>query len=103
MVDVRGTVSAGPTCPVETEPPQSGCGDRPVGGAVIRVIDPGGHEVASVTSDEVGEFQFSLPPGRYTLMPEPVEGLMGTAAEQELTVAADGAPDVQISYDMGIR
>ena len=46
----------------------------------------------------------SLEAGEYRLVPQPVEGLMGTAAALEIVVA-DGAPGepVTIGYDTGIR
>ena len=103
-VSVSGSVVAGPICPVVTEPPQSGCADRPVVGAVILVLDTAGDKLARVVSDEAGDIHVSLAPGRYRMVPQRVEGLMGTAPEQELTVA-DGEPvdDLVITYDTGIR
>jgi hypothetical protein len=73
-------------------------------GAEILVLNTAGDKVARVVSDEAGDIHVSLAPGRYRMVPQPVEGLMGTAPEQELTVA-DGEPvdDLVITYDTGIR
>lgn len=103
-VAVHGQVAAGPVCPVVTEPPDPACADRPVAGATLLILDVDGAEVARVTSDADGSFEVRLPPGRYRVVPQPVDGLMGTAGEQELRVAA-GAPasPLEISYDTGIR
>jgi hypothetical protein len=101
---VSGTVTAGPTCPLVTDPPNPSCADRPVAGAVLVVTTLAGVEVDRTTSDAEGRFALSLPPGTYRLEPQPVEGLMGTAEPVEFTVEP-GAPalDLVIGYDTGIR
>jgi hypothetical protein len=101
---VRGTVSAGPTCPVERDPPDPGCAPRLVAGSVLVVTDGGGMEVARATSAADGTFSIELAPGAYRLTAQPFEGLMGTPEPMDFEVAA-GAPmtEVQVSYDTGIR
>ena len=101
---ISGMVTAGPTCPVVTDPPDPSCADRPVEGAVLVVTTLAGVEVDRTTSDADGRFALSLPPGTYRLEPQPVEGLMGTAEPVEFTVEP-GAPalDLVIGYDTGIR
>jgi hypothetical protein len=98
---VAGTVYASPTCPVE-QPGQSPC-IRSVAGAVIVALDSGGKEVARATSDAAGAYFLPLAPGTYTISPMPVEGLMGTAAEQSVTVTAGAPLRLEINYDTGIR
>jgi len=99
---LSGKVVSGPSCPVVTEPPQPGCDARPVAGAVLLVLDADGREVDRVTSDRDGSFTLRLPPGHYRLVPQPVQGLMGTAPEQDVMV--DGAPPtLTVTYDTGIR
>lgn len=100
---VRGTVTAGPTCPVEREPPDPACAERPVGGAVLVFSGPDGTEVGRVTSAADGTFTLELAPGAYRLMAEPVEGLMGTPAPMDVTVQAGPPTELQVSYDTGIR
>lgn len=95
---------AGPTCPVVSDPPETNCDDRPVDGAVIIVRDEGGAEVARTTTDAEGMATVELPPGRYLLEPQPVEGLMGTAPPIDVTVIQDAVMDpVTVAYDTGIR
>lgn len=101
--EVAGTVVAGPVCPVETNPPEPGCEDRAVAGAVIAVTRLDGSAVAEVASDEAGRFLLPLPPGAYRLTPQPVEGLMGTPAPLDVSVAAGETIEVVVSYDTGIR
>jgi hypothetical protein len=101
---VSGTVTAGPTCAVVTDPPDPSCADRPVAGAVLVVTTLAGVEVDRTTSDAEGRFALSLAPGAYRLEPQPVEGLMGTAAPVEFTVEPGAqALDLVIGYDTGIR
>jgi hypothetical protein len=100
---VRGTVTAGPTCPVEREPPDPACAERPVPGAVLVFSDLGGTEVARVTSATDGTFTVELAPGAYRVMAEPVEGLMGTPAPMDVMVEAGPPTELQVSYDTGIR
>jgi hypothetical protein len=101
---VRGTVTAGPTCPVVTDPPTPGCADRPVAGAVLVFNDASGAEVARVTSAQDGSFSVHLAAGAYQLVPQPYHGLMGTPAPMDVSVDA-GRPmtEVAVSYDTGIR
>jgi hypothetical protein len=103
-ITVSGVVLAGPVCPVVTDPPDPACEDRPVADAEIVVRDESGDSVATVRSAEDGSFSIALADGRYELLPQPVEGLMGTAATVIVTVE-DGVPvePIAISYDTGIR
>ncbi|MEX0626948.1 MAG: carboxypeptidase-like regulatory domain-containing protein [Chloroflexota bacterium] len=101
---VRGIVTAGPTCPVETVPPDPACAARPVAGAVLVFSDADGTEVARATSAADGTYSVELAPGAYQVTPQPVEGLMGTPALMDVEVEA-GQPmtELQVSYDTGIR
>ena len=61
----------------------------------------GGGEVARVSTDDGGRFTLHLPQGVYTLVPQPVEGLVGTPAAQDLIVP--GSSSLDVAYDTGIR
>jgi hypothetical protein len=101
---VRGTVTAGPTCPVERDPPDPSCAARPVAGAVLVFTGADGTEVARATSAADGTFTVELAPGAYRVTAEPVDGLMGTPAPMDVEVVA-GQPmtELPVSYDTGIR
>jgi hypothetical protein len=101
---IRGVVLAGPSCAVVSDPPDPNCADRPVAGAVLVILDGAGKEVARVTSAEDGSFALGLAPGAYRVVPQPVDGLMGIAAEVEVQVEM-GQPtgELAIAYDTGIR
>ena len=100
---VRGTVTASPTCPVETIPADPACAPRPVAGAVLVFTDADGREVKRATSDQDGSFSVELPPGRYQVMAQAVEGLMATPGPMEVEVEAGPPAELQVSYDTGIR
>jgi hypothetical protein len=101
---LTGTARAEPVCPVEQVPPDPSCAERPVEGAEIVVTDADGNVAAEVVTDADGAFTVSLPPGRYTLVPQPVAVAMGTAAPVVVELRLGDAPDpVVISYDTGIR
>jgi hypothetical protein len=99
---VSGMVFAGPTCAVETDPPDPACAARPVAGAHL-VIMQGDTEVGEVVTDSEGRFSLDLPEGDYVVVPQPVEGFLGTADQVSFTVGAGLNPEVQIAYDTGIR
>jgi hypothetical protein len=104
-VAISGIATAGPVCPVE-RPGDSACAARPVSGATIVVTTPGGAEVARVTTGADGRFVVDLPEGDYILVPQPVEGLMGTAPPVPISVPSAGSPapsPFPLLYDTGIR
>ncbi|OGO58216.1 MAG: hypothetical protein A2V85_14745 [Chloroflexi bacterium RBG_16_72_14] len=102
VTGVAGRVVAGPTCPVEN-PADPTCNPRPVAGAVLVVTGAGGAEVARVTTDATGLFRIGLQPGDYTLEPQPVEGLVGTASPVTFTVTDGNETLLDVGYDTGIR
>jgi hypothetical protein len=104
-VTLSGTATAGPTCPVEQDPPHPDCAARPVAGAEIVVLDASGSEVTRLTTAEDGTFSIALEAGSYQLVPQPFEGLMGGApAPVAVVLEAGEAPEpVNMGYDTGIR
>jgi hypothetical protein len=100
---VTGYVHAGPVCPVERHPPDPACADRPVAGAVLVVVDDQGRDVADIRTDPEGEFDVLLPAGSYTLVPQPVEGLLGTASPMDFAVGPDVSTELDVAYGTGIR
>lgn len=104
-VTVTGIVEAGPVCPVE-RPGDAACDPRPVEGARISIVGSAGSEVAHATSAVDGSFEVSLPPGEYELIPQAVEGILGTAPPIHIQVRPGGAvtpSPIELEYDTGIR
>jgi hypothetical protein len=100
---ITGHVTAGPTCPVARFPPDPRCADKPVAGAEIVVTDAAGREVARVRTDSDGAFAVSVPPGTYTVTPQPVQGIMRTGGPQTVSVTAGQTVAIDLAFDTGIR
>jgi hypothetical protein len=102
-VTLRVTLTAGPICPVEQNPPDPACAPRPVANVEVLVFDPAGQQVAEGISDAQGLISMQVPAGAYYVVPAPVDGLMGDA--ESLAFAAVGGDGVALvfDYDTGIR
>jgi len=92
-------VTAGPTCPVETMPPQPGCEPHAVQRAVIELDGP--TDIRIVVRG--GEATVDVPAGMYQVVPRPVPGLMGAPTPTTVKVVAGRVTTVKLSYDTGIR
>jgi hypothetical protein len=104
-VVLQGTAVAGPVCPVEREPPDPDCAERPVAGAEVVVLSVDrGAEVARLTTDASGAFSVTLAPGRYRLVAQPVDGLMAAPGPADVELVLGDPPEpVVLAYDTGIR
>ena len=99
---IQGTVMAGPTCPVERNPPDPQCADRPLQTlvAIYRASDPV-HAVVLTRSDAAGKFSASLPPGEYIVGAG--EGMLPRCNSTPATVESSGYTTIAVSCDTGIR
>jgi hypothetical protein len=97
---IEGQTMMGPACPgpVQIDTP---CPDTPVQ-ATVTILDANTEQVAQVQSDLQGQFTVKLPPGTYTLQPEPLSVLQ-RAEPMTVTVVAGDFISVIITYDSGIR
>ena len=102
-VRLLASLTAGPTCPVEQNPPDPACAPRPVPGAELIVRTPDGAEAARGVSDENGVVDVALPAGAYYLEPQAVEGLLGTPAALAVSALAGTEIQLRLDYDTGIR
>ena len=98
---IQGHALAGPTCPV-VRPNDPACADRPLANVTIVVLTASGTEAARTTTDANGFYAVALPPGPYTVEPQPVEGMVRGAQPLDVTVP-DGFVTVDIPFDTGIR
>ena len=96
---------AGPTCPVETDPPDPECAPRPVADApiVVTLLGRGGTAVAEGETDADGRLTLPLPAGNYVVTAGAVEGLVAPPDAPVVTVLAGVTTEVPIGYDTGIR
>ena len=103
---ITGHLLAGPTCPVETVPPNPACKPLPVAGATVIATDAAGHEVARAVSDSVGYFALTLAAGTYSLTPHSTSDPMLRPPGPKVVSLGGGSPDtavVDFLYDTGIR
>jgi hypothetical protein len=102
---VTGTVTAGPVCPVEQNPPDPGCAPRPVEGAVIVATNASGQEVGRTTSAADGSYRLIVgETGLVLISASHVDGLAGDPAP--VSVLLDAPSEVEhldFEYDTGIR
>ena len=103
MARLQITALAGPVCPLATEPPSPECALKPVDSATIVVTDVTGDEVARGTTGSDGLVGIDVAPGLLTLVPQPVEGLLGTASTISVTLTAGQTLHLTLDYDTGIR
>lgn len=99
---VRGTVTAGPVCPVQMDPPDPSCADRPIAATLTLSRGPdGGGFVARGSSGADGTFVIHAAPGHYTLSASSREAMQCTP--QPVDVGANGFTGVLVHCDTGIR
>lgn len=96
---VEGTVTVGPMCPVERDPPDPDCADRPL--AVTLEALRAGIVVATFSSDEAGQYRVALAPGNYTFQ-DKAHGLPSCHAGPVVVVAQEYTR-LDFVCDSGIR
>jgi hypothetical protein len=96
---------AGPTCPVETDPPDPDCAPRAVAGAPIVVMAAGDSDVvvAQGETDADGRLTLAVPVGDYLVSAGAVEGLIAAPDPVLVSVLANLTIEVPVAYDTGIR
>jgi hypothetical protein len=102
---IAGRVVAGPTCPVETVPPQPRCAPRPLA-VTLRIRGVGSKARSiSVRSGADGRFRVSLSPATYVVRGLPRVGspLPRPPAAHQVQVRARRFAYITITYDTGIR
>ena len=102
---IAGRVLAGPTCPVQTIPPQPRCAPRPLS-ASLRIRRVASRAPATkVHSGADGRFRVRLSPGSYILqaLPQPGAPFPRPPAALRVQVHARRFTNITITYDTGIR
>ena len=102
-VQVVVQLTAGPTCPVETVPPDPNCAGRSVANADVTIFDAQGNEIGTATSNSDGMVEFTVPAGAYFVVPATAEGLMGTPEAQAFSALGGDQVGLLFAYDTGIR
>lgn len=101
---IKGTVMAGPTCPVMRNPPDPACADKSVVTNVWISRKSAPQQVMATTqSDKKGMFQTSLPPGEYVIQAGSSGVPFPRCTDASAIVGPSGYTDVTVSCDTGIR
>ena len=90
------SVVAGPTCPAQPISSAT-CRNRAVPGATLHAAG------ATLTTSRDGRASEQLPPGRFTITADPVDGYMSFPAPVSFTVRPGHTTRVRLVYDTGIR
>ena len=98
---ISGTVTIGPTCPVQRIPPDPQCADRPYQ-AGFNVTNQSGQIVKSFTSDANGKFSVDVVPGTYTISSATNQALP-RFSPQTVLVTKDKYTIINLQFDSGIR
>jgi len=99
---IQGTVTIGPTCPVQRDPPDPNCNDKPYQATIKVQTADGQKQITQFTTGSDGKFKVSLAPGTYLLVPANAQ-VYPRAGSQQVTVEKNKYTPVTIMYDSGIR
>jgi hypothetical protein len=99
---VTGRAMAGPQCPVERNPPDPDCADKPIATNLTVTSADGSRAVRDFTSDADGRFRVPLAAGSYAIRSTETGGLPRCQSEP-FNVTAGRFTDVAVDCDTGIR
>jgi len=103
---LEGTISIGPLCPVETDPPQPRC--LPTAETYkaypVYVCTPDGSKKIVLISPELdGSFKTKLAPGKYLVVLDKEQRIGSSNLPQDVTVKSMETTGINIDIDTGIR
>ena len=100
---VNGTILLGPTCPVEHNPPEPQCADKPYQTS-IRISEAGtSASYRTISSTAQGTFSVDLAAGSYTFAPVGGGGMPPTCRIATVNVTSGQMQKLTLSCDTGIR
>lgn len=98
---MKGKVLLGPTCPVETEPPDPNCAEKPYARGLL-AVSRAGKMVAKAKTDRKGEFSIALPPGTY-IITQLAQNFYPRIHSEPIVIVKNKFTSVIIHGDTGIR
>jgi Leucine-rich repeat (LRR) protein len=101
---VTGHVLLGPTCPVQRNPPDPNCADKPYQTTVqvLSARNVGGATFSTIETDKNGVFKITLPPGDYTLSAANGK-IFPRCTAVNMVVKAGQVSEINLNCDTGIR
>jgi hypothetical protein len=104
---LEGTISIGPICPVETDPPQAGClptAETYKAYPVSVWTADGSIKVAVINPELDGSFKTELAPGNYRVILEKQQNMIGGSnLPMEVTIKPSEKTSINVEIDTGIR
>jgi hypothetical protein len=101
---IEGTAMTGPHCPVERDPPDPDCADRPYEGKLAVTTPDQGRIVKSFSTNAHGEFRVAIAPGEYSIRNDPAsDNFPYCSTQQTIVVEAGRFTKADVSCDTGIR
>jgi hypothetical protein len=97
---IEGKVMLGPTCPVQRDPPDPQCADKPYQANLAAMQD--GKVVQQFSSDSNGTFHVALAPGDYEIQ-SAQSGHPTCSSQGTIHVTAGQFTKADVSCDTGIR
>jgi hypothetical protein len=101
---VTGHVLLGPSCPVQRNPPDPNCADKPYQTTVQAIVanSAASAPFATTETDKNGAYKIMLPPGEYAL--SAVNGkVFPRCTAVNITVKSDLVSEMNLYCDTGIR
>ena len=99
---IVGKVTIGPTCPVESYPPDPNCADKPYQ-TKLRIVKYNTDYVVFTESDSKGRFSIPLDLGNYIITIPDLSNQMPTLLNTYVKVEKNKFTEIQLKFDSGIR
>lgn len=99
---IQGHASVGPTCPVQRDPPDPNCADKPYKGA-LAVANAKDEQQGVFLTDENGNFTIALQPGTYTIRNVDGASTLPHCRTGLFDVSPANYTRVDVACDSGIR
>ena len=101
---IRGSVLQGPICPVEQDPPDPNCADRPYATHLVLTSADQATVIKEFASDSLGRFAVTAAAGDYAIRSAAAANVLPYCASDETISVSTGATvDVTVRCDTGIR
>jgi hypothetical protein len=100
---VLGTVMLGPSCPVESYPPDPNCADKPYATSLVLTTLDGARVLKQFDSNTDGTFRVEVMPGTYAIRSAASANILPYCQVDNIVVPPNGFAEVVVSCDSGIR
>jgi len=104
---LKGTISIGPICPVEKDPPDPAClptAETYKAYPVYVFTSDGSENLVLISPALDGTFTMELPPGNYLIILNKEQGGIGSSnLPQEVSIKPSETTTIDIEIDTGIR